>query len=77
MATVSLYVPSESLNTYKNAPTWKDFGSFNTINSTAISKLEAENPTEDKPSYNIQGLSVNKYHKGLLIRDGKKFMNRF
>ncbi len=43
---------------------------------TAITSVAVEGATSDSPVYNLQGQKVSKDTKGILIQDGKKFVNK-
>ena len=80
----TLYVPQESVNQYKSAPTWSDFGKILPIDknySDIQTPITAINPIKVKKSfdgavYNLQGRKVgNTFEglpKGVYIKDGKK-----
>ena len=46
--------------------------------TTGINNLNAESNTleEDAPMYNLAGQRVGKEYKGVVIQNGKKFINR-
>jgi hypothetical protein len=46
--------------------------------STGIIKINAENKddTLDSPFYNVNGQRVSRYYKGVVIRKGKKIIQR-
>lgn len=44
--------------------------------TTAISNIQAEAINENAPIYNLAGQRVNKNAKGILIQNGKKFVNK-
>ena len=80
----TLYVPQESVNQYKSAPTWSDFGKILPIDknySDIQTPITAINPIKVKKSfdgsvYNLQGQKVGDtlegLPKGVYIKDGKK-----
>ena len=74
---VVLWVPAESVNTYKNATYWNDFpiysmGDFlNSIKDATITTSDSKNGVY----YDLQGRRINKpTTKGIYIRNGKKFL---
>ena len=55
----TLYVPAESVNAYKAAEGWKEFGTILPIDeSSAITETEQEQTTEHIAVYNLQGVLV-------------------
>lgn len=65
--TVYLYSPSSGVNIY-----------YIEVNYTAtnINNAIVEQPNENAPIYNLAGQRVNKSTKGILIQNGKKFINK-
>lgn len=67
----TLFVPKGTLETYKNAPVWKDFGTIvEREEETAISGIEAQ-PTA-APIYNLNGQKISQPN-GVYIQGGKKY----
>lgn len=66
--------------TYYTSKNENQIGSSNiySINglTTAISNIKAEAINENAPIYNLAGQRVNKTAKGILIQNGKKFVNK-
>lgn len=66
--------------TYYTSKNENQIGSSNiySINglTTAISNIKAEAINENAPIYNLAGQRVNKNAKGILIQNGKKFVNK-
>lgn len=58
-----------------NKNTQIGFGGFSFTTSTGISDITAADDT-DAPVYNLAGQRVSKDTKGLLIKNGKKFINK-
>ena len=75
--TCVLKVPEGSVNAYKNAKGWKEFTNIVGINPAAIDAAATDADSDiNAPAYNMQGVKVNSNYKGLVIRNGKKFLNR-
>ena len=44
---------------------------------TAIETIKADNqPVADGKTYNLQGQEVNASYRGIVIKNGKKYMNK-
>ncbi|MCF0193347.1 MAG: leucine-rich repeat domain-containing protein [Prevotella sp.] len=71
----TLYVPEGSVRTYRNADGWKDFVNIVGIDISGIEEM-AVNPDGNlnTPAYNLQGVEVNRDYRGIVIRNGKKFL---
>lgn len=70
----NLYVPDESIDAYKSANVWKDFGNIRGLSEVA--SVEAINRESEKeaPYYNLQGQKVATLQSGkVYINNGKKF----
>ena len=65
--TVYLYSPSSGVNIYYIEVTYT---------STNINNAIVEQSNENAPVYNLAGQRVNKDSKGVLIQNGKKFINK-
>lgn len=70
-----LHVPSSSINQYKSAPIWKDFGSIIAIEdkdpkTTAINTISSENRRCN--IYDLRGKRVDNISSGIYIINGKK-----
>lgn len=65
--TVYLYSPSSGVNIYYIEVTYT---------STNINNAIVEQGNENAPIYNLAGQRVNKDSKGVLIQNGKKFINK-
>ena len=75
--TCVLKVPEGSVNAYKNAKGWKEFTNIVGINPAAIDAAATDADSDiNAPAYNMQGVKVNSNYKGLVIRNGKKFLKR-
>ena len=66
--------------TYYTSKNENQIGSSNIYSlnglTTAISDIKAEAINENAPIYNLAGQRVNKNAKGILIQNGKKFVNK-
>lgn len=70
-----LHVPSSSINQYKSAPIWKDFGSIVAIEdkdpkTTAINTISSENRRCN--IYDLRGKRVDNISSGIYIINGQK-----
>lgn len=64
MSSCSLTVPTESIEKYKNAPVWRNFGKINGIEAS-ISEIDA--PDSDPEYYTLTGLRVEQPTHGVYI----------
>lgn len=60
---ITLYVPQQSLQSYKTADTWKDFGKITGITPTGIIKPDSER--------HAKGYFLNRH---IMIHDGRKYL---
>lgn len=67
----TLLVPTESLESYKSAKTWKEFFNISGI-STAINSIEADGAEGKEPIYDLRGVRLKEAKKGIYIKGGKK-----
>ena len=69
--------PKGSVDAYKAADYWKNFVNIEGIDSSAIDAASADADSDiNAPAYNLQGVKVNSDYKGIVIRNGKKFLKR-
>ena len=71
--------PTEAGKTYYMFNTKSQIGIYGfefTPGSTGISDITADKANADAPVYNLAGQRVNKDTKGILIQNGKKFINK-
>lgn len=68
----TLYVPVESIDIYRSTAPWSEFGTILPIESTNINDVKF--PTPKNAIYNIYGQKAKDSDKGILIRDGKKYI---
>lgn len=73
----TLYVPAESVDAYKSASVWKDFGQILPIGSTSVGLVPTVSPHQDV--YDLQGRrilsgaeSLDGLPKGMYIVNGRK-----
>ena len=69
-----LKVPKESVYDYKTADYWKDFLHIVGIESSGVATIATDTDT-DAPAYDLQGAKVTDNYKGIVIKNGKKFLN--
>lgn len=75
-ATATLYVPSSSLNTYRNNRDWSQFKNIQPVTSGIDDQLGDTNQDERSPQYDLMGRPVDNNYHGIIIRDGKVYINR-
>lgn len=73
---VTLYVPASSLDAYKNAEQWKDFGTILPIDPSAVNTVQGSGLTvQDGEIYDLNGRRLSKKPKrGYYIQGGKKYI---
>lgn len=70
----TLYVPKGTLETYKNAPVWKDFGNIvERDDENAITDLEIQQNAA--PIYNLNGQRISQPAGTIYIQNGKKYLH--
>ena len=70
---MTLYVPSKSINLYRNADEWKEFGSILPIkNSSKVAKKEGNKNKADKNKSKSKKDSKKKDSKKKSSKDNKK-----
>ncbi|MCH5182143.1 MAG: leucine-rich repeat protein [Prevotellaceae bacterium] len=76
---VTVFVPKEVMNTYKNARYWNQFWNIVGKNLTSVGRIEAESTEEDATStvYDLRGVKVAASPEGLpqgtyIVRQGGK-----
>ena len=67
----TLHVPAGSLEKYKTAIRWSDFGTIVAITATGIANVEAVNGVT---IYDLQGRKVSNPQKGIYIKEGRKVL---
>ena len=76
-STAILYVPETSLNAYKTADQWKEFGNIIGIDPTAVEELKSNKnlkANESAPIFDLMGRRLQqKPTSGYYIQGGKKF----
>ena len=77
LSTVTLYVPAASLNKYKTADQWKEFGNIVGIDPTAVEEVKSNKAlkaNENAPIYDLMGRRlIGKPASGYYIQGGKKY----
>ena len=77
-STATLYVPAETVEAYKYASQWKDFGRILPITPTAVESLtadEASDTDKDDAIYDLHGHRLqHKPAHGFYIQGGKKYL---
>lgn len=76
-STATLYVPETSLNAYKTADQWKEFGNIVGIDPTAVEELKSNKTlkaNDNAPIYDLMGRRLQqKPASGYYIQGGKKY----
>jgi hypothetical protein len=76
-STATLYVPETSVNAYKTAYEWKEFGNIVGIDPTAVEELKSNKTSKankNAPIYDLMGRRLQqKPASGYYIQGGKKF----
>ncbi|MBR5480250.1 MAG: leucine-rich repeat domain-containing protein [Bacteroidaceae bacterium] len=72
----TLHVPSASVELYKAASPWKEFGNIVALTDeeTGIEELKAGNGTKASVLFDLNGRRVQKAQKGLYIQNGRKVL---
>ena len=73
-AQATLLVPQQSVEAYKNHPTWKRFFNINDI-TTTVEGVNADSASSKERIYNLGGIEI-KSPKGLYIKGGKVRVNK-
>jgi hypothetical protein len=75
-STATLYVPASSLDAYKAADQWKDFGTKLPIDPTAVNTVQGSGLTvQDGEIYDLMGRRLTEKPKcGYYIQGGKKYI---
>ncbi|MCF0243864.1 MAG: leucine-rich repeat domain-containing protein [Bacteroidaceae bacterium] len=72
-----LEVPEGSVEAYRNAEVWKEFVNIVGIDVSGIDRATIyADDNINIPAYNLQGVEVKKDYKGIVIRNGKKFLKK-
>jgi hypothetical protein len=73
----TLYVPKSSVNAYKAAEQWKEFGNIVGIDPTAVEELKSKKilkANDNAPIYDLMGRRLTeKPASGYYIQGGKKY----
>jgi len=69
---VTLYVPEEALEAYRNADGWKNFKNIKGFDPTGINGIEADGKDRRDVYYDLNGHRLSAPRKGLNIINGKK-----
>ena len=73
----TLHVPENSIELYKKASTWNEFGTIVPLtDEDAITKIAASEGTNMKVCYDIQGRRILTPLRGLSITNGRKILKR-
>lgn len=73
-ASIPLYVPQSSIETYKAADGWKNFYNILAVDSSGIESAEANGADQPTVIYDIQGRRLNEPQRGINIINGKKVL---
>ena len=71
-----LYVPQESINTYKTAPEWKDFDVILSIPDEAGIQANKNAQNSKTIKYNLSGVRLSKLQKGVNVVNSKKIVSK-
>ena len=76
-STATLYVPETSVNAYKTAAKWKEFGNIVGIDPTAVEEVKSNKTlkaNENAPIFDLMGRRLQqKPASGYYIQGGKKY----
>ena len=64
---VILYVPTGSLELYKNDDFWKNFWDIRAIGESGISDISVDQNCDEIARYDLQGNKVTDQYKGIVI----------
>lgn len=72
----TLYVPKGAKEVYEAADIWKNFWSIKEydVETTGINNVEIKQ--KSKKLYNLDGTNVNSSYHGVVIKNGKKYLNK-
>ena len=70
----TLYVPAESVDAYKES--WTEFKEVKAIGAETGIETPCGNWQTDKLTYNLKGQRMNTLHKGMYVKNGKKYLKR-
>lgn len=72
----TLYVPKGAKEVYEAADIWKNFWSIKEydVETTGINNVEIKQ--KSKKQYNLDGTIVNSSYHGVIIKNGKKYLNK-
>lgn len=73
----TLYVPDQSVDAYRKASGWKNFGNIRPISESGIGSVAAEEPAAPAEYYNLRGQRLSSPAPGLtLIRRGSQTLKQ-
>lgn len=72
--TLNVYVPQGSLEVYKNADVWKNFGNLQEDAPTGIESVKSIPPNAKNCYYDLRGNRLIAPKRGLNIIKGKKMI---
>lgn len=74
----TLYVPAGTREAYATAIAWREFAHIEEMEDTGISEVPEAIPSTSTiaPLYNLQGLRVSDSYKGIVVKDGKKYVKK-
>lgn len=75
---VTLHVPAASIELYRAADTWKDFGSIVALTDMADTMEQTNTYPSllNAPIHDLNGRYASQSANGLYIKDGKKYLKR-
>ena len=72
-----LYVPAGCVNAYKEADVWNEFKNIREIDATvAVDNVTIKDSSATGAVYNLRGQKVDSSSKGIVIRNGKKYLQK-
>lgn len=71
---VKIHVPTDALNAYKADDYWKQFATIDDNVATGIHAAKAY--ASASQTYDLQGRKLSQPHKGIVIRNGKKYITK-
>lgn len=74
----TLYVPKGTKADYEKADIWKNFWTIEEYNyeTASINNITQKNSNKDASTYNLSGYKVTPNSRGILIKNGKKYINK-
>ena len=74
LSNATLHVPAGSVDTYKAAEGWKEFGNIVALSNGDDAIEEITLDQQSDLIYNLDGVKVDNNYRGISIRNGKKVL---